>query len=305
VDTDSFDASVTGCNNSVDLLTGAVVVMNSAQVVAIQEKTMDVVKSLSSGFFGAINSEISQQLVQLKSSIDSNLALLVEHGRAIDGQKSVMETDYQRIKDRYLNVFKDLDDECRKQIQALDRSAFDLSEKVMAFMLGGYTDKGALGLVSAQEEASSRSMCLASGLYRKTKAVIDSLYAYINQENVFERQIDVSLIDEKIDEPEPVYLPVLYVESERLDGESGVMKECFQPQGTDERIKSAIAEGAASFGASEDLWETGAADFMAEMNREFNALVEKEYTDDLEQKRINETMLNLWQESRFLVFAKA
>jgi hypothetical protein len=304
VDTDSFDASVTGCNNSVDLLTGAVAVMNSAQVVAIQEKTMDVVRSLSNGFFGAINSEISQQLVQLKSSIDSNLALLVEHGKAIDGQKSVMEADYQRIKDRYLGVFKNLDDECRKQIQALDRSAFDLSEKIMAFMLARYTDKGALGLVSAHEEASSRSMCLASVLYRKTRAVIDSLYAYINQERVFTGQIDVSLIDEKIDEPEPVYLPVLCVESDRLDGEPGVMKECFQPQGTDEQIKSAITEGAASVSGSENLWKTGTADFMAELNREFNALVEKEYSDDLEQKRINETMLNLWRESRFLVLGK-
>jgi hypothetical protein len=304
VDTDSFDSSVKGCNNSVDLLTGAVVVMNSAQVAAIQEKTMDVVRSLSSGFFGAINSEISQQLVQLKSSIDSNLALLVEYGKAIDGQKSVMETDYQRIHDRYLGVFRNLDDECRKQIQALDRSAFDLSEKVMAFMLAGLTDKGAGGLVSAQEEASSRSMFLASALYRKTRAVIDSLYAYINQEKVFERQIDVSLIDEKLDEPGPVYLPVLYVESDRVDGAGEVVKECFQPQGTDEQIKSVIAEGAASFGGSENIWTAGTADFMAELNREFNALVEKEYTGDLEQKRINETMLNLWRESRFLVFAK-
>jgi len=301
VDTDRFDKSVAGCNNSVDLLTGAVVVMNGAQVAAIQEKTMDVVKSLSSGFFETINSEISQQLLQLKSLIDSKLALLFEHGKAIDTQKGEMEKDYHRIKNRYIAVFQNLDNECRKQIQALDRNAFELSEKVMSYMLNGYTDNGASGLVTALEEASSRSMCLASGLYRKTKAVIDTLYVYINQEKVFNDQIAASLRDEQISEPEAAYMPVLYTESDQINGAEGIIKECFQPPWVDDQIKSAVAEGAASYCGSGEIWAVSPADFKAELNRNFNALVEKEYSDDPEQKRINETMLNLWQESRFLV----
>jgi hypothetical protein len=303
VATEPFDASVSGVNHSIDLLTGAVTVMNAAQCAAIQEKTKNVSQALINGFYGTINSELSRQMQELGNAFKSKIGLILEQGKAITRQQGVMDTDYQRISSRYITVFSNLDDECHKRILELDRSAFDLSEKVLRYMLNGLVTESAGSLVSSQEESSSRAMILASGLYKKTREVIENLLAYINQDRVFQERIAASLNGEAVGDVAPVYVPVVFSEGDLLESSDGKLQECFQPPWEDERIKSAIAENAAVYSTEKAIWEEISADAQAELNREFNSLAEVQYVDDPLQKRINDTMMNLWRESRLSVLA--
>ncbi|MDR0878143.1 MAG: hypothetical protein LBN21_08830 [Treponema sp.] len=302
VATEPFDASVSGVNHSIDLLTGAVTVMNAAQCAAIQEKTTNVSQALINGFYGTINSELSRQMQSLSNEFKSKIGLILEQGKAVTQQQQVMETDYHRISSRYRSVFANLDDECHKRILALDRSAFDLSEKVLQYMLNGIVSESAGSLVSSQEESSSRAMILTSGLYKKTQAVIENLLAYISQDRVFQEQLAASLNEETAGDLEAVYVPVIFSEGDRLESAS-LLQECFQPPWENENAKTAIAEEAASYSTEKGRWEEISEDERASLNREFNALAESSFIDDPTQKRINDTMMNLWRESRLSVLA--
>ena len=71
VDTDSFDSSVKQCNNSVGVLTGAVVATEGAQVLSIKKNAQKIGQTIIDGFFKTVRSEISQQIMELKNQIES------------------------------------------------------------------------------------------------------------------------------------------------------------------------------------------------------------------------------------------
>ena len=97
-------------------------------------------------------SDISQNMAALLSKINSQIGLIMEKTNQVKKQQQVMEDDYQRTKARYVKVFNDLDEECRKRVLELDKKAFALSEQVQheqltelesrqaAFMLTGMND---------------------------------------------------------------------------------------------------------------------------------------------------------------------
>ena len=51
VDTDPFDSSVSNCNTNVNLLTGAVVATEAAQLISIDKNSKKVASTIVSGFF--------------------------------------------------------------------------------------------------------------------------------------------------------------------------------------------------------------------------------------------------------------
>ena len=76
VDTDAFDTSINGTNVQIDLLTGAVVAMNAAQVKAISDASKQVSQHIVDGFFHHINSSLTMQMAGNKSVIQGKFALL-------------------------------------------------------------------------------------------------------------------------------------------------------------------------------------------------------------------------------------
>lgn len=54
VDTSPFDSSVAGCNTSVNLLTGAVVATEAAQIAAVDQNAKKVGSTIVEGFFKTI-----------------------------------------------------------------------------------------------------------------------------------------------------------------------------------------------------------------------------------------------------------
>ena len=71
VDTSSFDQSVSTIKHHIDGLTGAVVATEAAQIEERVRSADAIGQSVTSGFFRLIGSEISQQMVAIKSRVDS------------------------------------------------------------------------------------------------------------------------------------------------------------------------------------------------------------------------------------------
>ena len=124
VDTDTFDNSVENCNTNVNLLTGAVVATEAAQLVSIDKNSRKVANTIISGFFGYIRSEISQQVAELSQNIDAQLMHLKELAQSCLAKKKQMEGDFNRISSRYVKIFDDLNNELSNRVHELDKPTF-------------------------------------------------------------------------------------------------------------------------------------------------------------------------------------
>jgi hypothetical protein len=302
VDTDPFDGSVHTCNKTIDELTHSVVVMNAAQCAAIQETTRTVSKSVIDGFFGAIKTELSQQLQALDSAIKAGLGLIQEQGKAVSAQKSVMEVDFNRISSRYVALFANLDDECYKRVYALDKNAFMLSENVRKKLISEQTsDSAALSALEMREEASSKTLLLISNLNRKAKQVLKTLHEYITQESRLTALVDSFLFNDERQEKTPVYIPILWLECDEIDG-AAECHETFAPEYIDQAQKKRIADKTGAFCSEHSSWRSISAEEKEALHRAISVLAEKYFetkTSDAEQ-RVYKTTLSLWQNSDLL-----
>jgi hypothetical protein len=315
VNTDPFDRSVSGVNGTVDVLSGAVVAMNAAQCAAIAQTAEDVSTSLIDGFFGTIKTEISQQLQALDSAIKAGFGLIAEQGKAVSRQREVMEGDYNRISSRYVTLFSDLDAECYKRILALDRPAFMLSDDVQKKrILDSISRESAGNFIAVQEESNSRGMLLVSGLYRKVRDVMHTLQQYITQETRLTSLINSSLGNEKPEEAVALQIPVIFTESDTLEG-SGTAGACFVPGFMDDGKKAAVSEKVDNYCNTPDRVWAGPDDAEWEqLNKEFLALGEEEFggEDDANddealssKRRIYDMVINLWQGSKVLTLKRS
>ena len=124
VETTPFDNSVTNCNNSVNVLTGAVVATEAAQIASINNNAKKVGSTIVQGFFKTIRSEISQQISELSSRLDATLIHLHEMAKRCVEKQMQMESDYNGIKTRYLKIFDDLNNELSNRVYELDKPVF-------------------------------------------------------------------------------------------------------------------------------------------------------------------------------------
>ncbi|MDR2608811.1 MAG: hypothetical protein LBC57_10520 [Treponema sp.] len=297
VETAPFDNSVSNCNGSIDVLTGTVIAMNGTQVAAIQETTRKVSQSLIDGFFGTINTELSQQLQALDSAIQAGAGLIAEQGKAVSAQKRVMETDYNRISSRYAALFQNLDDECHKRIYALDKYSFNLARNVQKKLLletGANTAAG--NVLGIQDESSSKLMLLISRLKRIVHDVLNVLRMYVGQETAIAVQIDSFMLDEKIEGKRTEYMPVIWVEQEDLGGNAADRK-CYMPDSMPENKKDLAAQSVDRRFTSETRWYAASEEERNMLDREIMALAESAFAGAPNEKelRVYDKIIELWR----------
>jgi len=309
VDTDPFDGSVARFNTSIGALGGSVAAMKVAQCAAIQQTAQEVSASLINGFFGVINTELSQQLQALDSAIKAGFGMIQDLGKAVGDKKKVMEEDFNRISSRYIKIFADLDNECYKRIFALDKQSFGLSEKTLKQLLSeASSNAAAMNLLSIEEISSSKTLVFVSSLNRKALEVLKTLHDYITQESKIGSLIDSFLLNEEEDVNIPFYIPVIWSESDMLDG--GVFnRECFIPEHLDQQKAQTITEKVNMFcsGTSQSAWKAAGESEKESLNREFIILAESCFAnaDEDTDQRIYRTMMSLWQNTELLFLERS
>jgi hypothetical protein len=312
VDTMPFDSSVSKVNGHVDALTGAVIAMNTAQVAAINQTTKKVSNSLLNGFFGTIKAEISQQLQALDSAVKATFGLILEQGKAGTQKKNQMEADFNRISSRYADLFGNLDAECHKRIYELDKPAFNLSENIQKKLINEtISGEGAKNFIVINEEASSKMMLLASSILRKVFDVIKTLHSYINQETHLTTLIDSFVENEKVKEKAALLIPVIFAESDALEGSGGAGQnyECFLSGVMPDKEKTIISEQINVYCRDEasSRWKEPEENDKELLDREFRLLVETEFAEDTDtsgnaanKRRIYDNLMELWNNRDFL-----
>jgi len=309
VDTEPFDNSVHRFNNSVDFLSGTVAAMNAAQCAAIKKTADEISASLINGFFNTINTELSQQIQAYDSEVKAVFGLILEQGKAVTDKKNQMETDYNRISSRYIQLFSDLDTECYKRIYALDKQSFVLSEKVQRQLLSGSScNTTAANLLGIEEVSSSNTFIFISSINRRVFEVLKTMHDYINQESIINSLVNSLLFDEKTNENTQLCIPVIWTESDLPEG-SSTINETYMQQYLDPEMQQGIAGKVNKFcnNASELAFTACAESERNLLNREFNILAESNFVDsnDDTQQRVYQTMLSLWQNSELLTIERS
>ena len=227
VDTTPFDTSVGRCNGNVDLLTGAVVATEGAQVASIRENSKKVADTVINGFFKTVRSEISQQITELKSRIDATILHLNELAKRCIEKQRQMETDYNRISSRYSKIFADLDSELSNRIYELDKPAFvfrDGSDVCMSSLLG--SDLVGTVAVSGTEQSRLGAKISASLAKRHALDAINRADTFLEKQYATDSVIRKCIRNDAGNAT--YYAPVCYIETEA--NESGHEKKLFQPE---------------------------------------------------------------------------
>jgi len=212
VDTEPFDDSVDNCNTNVNLLTGAVVATEAAQIVSIDKNSKKVANTIISGFFGYIRSEISQQIAELTQNIDAQLMHLKELAQSCHAKKKQMEGDFLRISGRYIKIFDDLNNELSNRIYELDKPAFVFKKELENQKIRA-TDNDLVNTVTVFGKEGSELHSMISASFAKKRA-LDSLNkskVFLWQQKRLNNTVQQSMMNESIEASQ--YLPVCFIET--------------------------------------------------------------------------------------------
>lgn len=228
VDTDDFEASVGNCGDQVSLLTGSVVATKTAHAESIRINSRKISDTIISGFFKTVRSELGQQISQLKSRTEATLLHLNQLAARCREKHQQMETDYNRLVDRYSKVFADLNKELEIRVHELDRAAFtmqatctDCSNRSVESDLTG------VATVSAAETARTQSSLLASVTKKRALDAINQANDYLMVQQQCRNVINRSLHDPDTDRR--YYVPVCMAEGVDSDTHSATKSFLFKP----------------------------------------------------------------------------
>lgn len=218
--TEPFDASVVGCNAQLAALGGSVVAMNTAQCQAIKATSDTVSQHITGGFFSLVKSELSQNMAALFAKLNSGVMLVMEKTKLVVKQREVMQRDYSRALSRYMKVFNDLDEECRRRVGELDAQAMRLARDISERQISEQeTCSVANAVTYTNDEAAMDGKLFASYIKAKTDIIIGRIAEHITQKSKYSKQM-ASLL--KADAPiengargvhSEIFIPVLYLAS--------------------------------------------------------------------------------------------
>src|SRR5574344_180308 len=281
VDTNPFDNSVANCNGQISGLTGSVVAMNAAQCAAIKQTGNDVSAHVTNGFFSMIKSDISDNMAALFSKINSQIGLVMEKTNQVKKQQQVMEDDYQRTKARYVKVFNDLDDECRKRVLELDKKAFALSEQVQHEQLSEQESRNAAFVLTGMNDNSIVNQQLSTACLRsKVGVVIHSLATNVSQQLTYANEVNSILYEQKCAAIETPCIPVLFAEADDISESGAKMTNCCVSTVLGEATRNQVAGVVEDYFATKnDGWTAPEKADEEQVNASFNTYAEKMLTE--------------------------
>jgi hypothetical protein len=239
VDTEPFDSSVANCNSSVNLLTGAVVATEAAQIASIDKNSKKIAGTIVDGFFSYIRSEISQQVMALSQKIDSHLLHLKELAKSCAAKQKQMETDYNRISSRYLKIFDNLNHELENRIFELNKPAF-VFKRGSDGHLNRTSENDLVSVVTVfgSEEGELQAKISAAVAKKRALSAIDQSNTFLWKQKKLQSTINRSMLNENVSATK--YSPVCYIETIGEENQTG--RNVYQPGCVPEVNKNEMIE---------------------------------------------------------------
>ena len=296
VDTSSFDHSVSTIKHHIDGLTGAVIATEAAQIEERVRGANAIGASVTSGFFRLIGSEITQQLVALKSRVDSLFLKLNEMKSACQRIQQNMQQDYHRITDRYTAIFEELDRELAKRVASLDESAYALAREVSLEERRSFgRQMSTIPTVFAGENSHAQSVLLASAVRSRMNNLLQCAAAYLASEKRTSNAVSSMLESGECEDSARVSLPVAYLatnDSSVMHAEEIVLQTGSAAINKDPEIKRMIL---AQFHERTLVWRPLQSQGKVQIERFLFPLVDAVRTPSQDRDaRIRKMILKLW-----------
>lgn len=287
VDTRPFDSSVRDCNTNVNLLTGAVVATEAAQIISIDKNAKKVGKTIVDGFFGYIRSEISQQIAELTQGIDSQLMHLRELSKAVVDKKRQMEGDFLRISSRYIKTFDDLNNELSNRIFELDKPTFVFKRELDHHSIRT-TNNDLVNTVAifGKEGSELQSKISASIAKKRALDTLNKAKVFLWQQKKLNNTVQQSMLNENTEASQ--YSPVCFVETKADKNQitKGLHAPSFVSTFQENQTKNQLIE---QFAESTNSWSAITKEYSDNLKLYFNSELNKSFTSaDQHSVRVKE-----------------
>lgn len=217
VDDGPFNRSVHNCVTTVQQLKASVVATQAAEVMSRETNAMRLGETLTEGFFGLVSANVDMQAKEELARLESVAVALEQQKQDLMKKQDIMEGDYQRIKERYVDIFLELDKELRQRVFALQEATFRLAENCgkeqernMRSVLPN------MAVVGQKESLELQAKICSSNLKQCALRLIERTKLYILGNNVLKSKIQAMLVPGQAHETR--YVPVLFMESADNDG---------------------------------------------------------------------------------------
>jgi hypothetical protein len=287
VDTHPFDASINSCNNTVNLLTGAVVATEAAQIASIDSNAKKVAGTIIEGFFKNIRFEISSQVMELKQRIDARLMHLHELSKQLIAKKVQMEMNYNRTANRYSKIFDDLNNELSNRIFELNKPAFHF--KRLADSHSQRTSNNDLVnvvAVSGKEAGSLQAKISASITKKRALDAISQANIFLVKQKCLQRTINQSMLNNTT--VCRYFTPVCFMETKNEKDQIG--KSLYPSDSLPEMQANRVID---NFQTKQ--WSALPKDSREKIARYFNVELSNAYpTADLHTNRVKDTIMKIF-----------
>jgi hypothetical protein len=218
VDTIPFDHSVSHVKGTVDLLTGAVVATETAEILSKEKTSNKVAETIIGGFFSYIRSEISQQIAELTQAIDAHTMHLKELMQSCIAKTKQMEGDFNRISNRYLKIFDDLNNELSNRIFELDRAAFIFKKETDNQKIRT-SDNDLVNTIAifGKESSDLHSKISASIAKKRALDTLNKSKLFLWQQKKLNTTIQQSMINDNTSYS--IFLPVCFIETNNVSNQ--------------------------------------------------------------------------------------
>ena len=122
VDTTPMAETVSSVSNHVTANTAAVVAMQTAVIASEKASAKKICNNVDAGFHGLIRSQLSMKISVAYTEMQAKLALLLEYSKTLRKTRDRMESDFNRVKRQYSQIFKGLDKALANRISQLDKN---------------------------------------------------------------------------------------------------------------------------------------------------------------------------------------
>jgi len=292
VDTRPFDNSVEHCNTNVNLLTGAVVATEAAQIASIDKNSKKVANTIVTGFFGYIRSEISQQISEYSKNIDGQLMHLKELAQSCLAKKKQMEGDFLRISSRYFKIFDDLNNELSNRVFELDKPTFNFKKELdKQHIRVSNSDLVNVVAVFGKEGSELHSKISASITKKSALDTLKKAKTFLLQQKNLNNTIQQSMLTENIESTQ--YVPVCFFESiiDKDQKNKALMLTSFLSPFKEDKVKNNLIQ---KFSEPSVHWISISKDHVDNLKLHFNSEINKRYvTSESRSLRVRDMIYRL------------
>ena len=292
VDTEEFDETVVETSGQVDLLTGAVVAMDEAQRAEIERSSKRISARMIDGFYNLINSDLSMQKAENKSSLQAKFTMLMTLAKDMVQKHERMNDELAKLQRHYHKIFSGLDEDLAKRIKMLDRNAFYLSEAIgHQLIIDPYKSEIGSSLSGIQEASLTNNLMVTARMKEKALDVLDHIGSSVDKSESFDRSVASVLHQEELEAVTTEYVPAVYC---RKLNENGVPeRNVYVPEiGHSEQIADSVSAYMNS--TSDAQWKAMDEEAMQNIEQNLLSMIEEGASEDEFDQRVYQQMKELW-----------